>query len=149
MQITNVLSSSYAAAQKSATSTRAASPSPLASSDNTTNSGTGVSSYDFSNMTPSQLQSTVNDLVKSGKLSLKDSSPLLTIAGFSNRGNVDGASSAGADKPIDVLSALQAGISYKQQNQVGTGNSGIENWTNALATLQSLQGTTSGVDTYA
>jgi hypothetical protein len=44
---------------------------------------------------------------------------------------------------------LNAGLSYKEQTQAGEPNSGIQNWKNAQAVLQNLQGTPSGVDTYA
>jgi hypothetical protein len=145
VQIANIFSSSYIATQQGAPPARAATSSAVASPDDTTNSG-GVSRYDFTNMTPQQLQSTVNDLVKSGKLSLKDSSPLLTIAGF---GGTGGTAANGMGQPMDVLSMLKAGISYKEQAQAGEPNSGIQYWQNALAALQNLQGTPSGVDTYA
>ncbi len=141
MQIANIFSSSYAAARPGASPARSATASAAAPADVATNSN-GVSSYDFTSMTPQQLQSTVNGLIKTGKLSLMDSSPLLTIAGFGGGG-------ATGDKPMDVLSTLSAGISYKEQNQAGEPNSGIQNWKNALAALQNLQGTPSGVDTYA
>ncbi len=124
--------------------TRVTTPVASASADsanaNAGPAGTGVSNYDFTNMTPDALKTTVNDLVKSGKLSLKDSSPLVTIAGF---GGGD------ANKPIDVVAALKAGIAFKQQAQAGQPDAGIEQWQNALAALQGLQGTASGVDTYA
>ncbi len=137
MQIGSASSSSYLIRPQTASARGPTTSGTISPGD----SGTpGVSSYDFTSMTPAELQSTVNGLVKSGKLSLKDSSPLLTIAGFSS----------GVGKPVDVLSALQAGIDYKQQTgQASDPASGIENWQNALATLRTLQGTTSGVDTYA
>lgn len=143
MQIANVFSSAYAAGQpaSSATRTSAAPAASVTADANTT--GTGVTSYDFTSMTPGELRTTVNDLVKSGKLSLKDSSPLVTIAGFG------GTSPGRAGKPIDVLAALKAGIAYKQQNQADQPDAGLDHWKNALAALQGLQGTTSGVDTYA
>jgi len=149
MQITSAVSTLYRTTTSQQASSRGAVGAAAATPGSTTDSGGGVSSYDFTNMTPKQLLSTVNDLVKSGKLSLVDSSPLLTIAGFANGGGIGGAAAEGANKPMDVLSALQAGISYKQQNQGDMANSGIHNWTNALTALQNLQGTPSGVDTYA
>lgn len=141
MQISSAFSSSYLTPTLTGTSARiSATSSPSSVNDTST---PGVSSYDFTSMTPGALQSTINSLVKSGKLSLKDSSPLVTIAGFAGGG------SAGAAKPINVLSALQAGIDYKQTMQAGDPTSGIQHWQTALATLQSLQGTASGIDTYA
>jgi hypothetical protein len=135
MQISTAFSSSYLTPAPTGASARpAATPSASSVSDS---SASGVSSYDFTSMTPGALQSTINGLVKSGKLSLKDSSPLVTIAGFAG----------GAGKPINVLSALQAGIDYKQTMQAGDPTSGIQHWQTALATLQGLQGTASGVDT--
>lgn len=141
MQIANVFSSAYATAQPASSATRTSAAPTASATTDAGSTGTGVTSYDFTSMTPSELRTTVNDLVKSGKLSLKDSSPLVTIAGF-------GGTSAGG-KPIDVLAALKAGIAYKQQNQANQPDSGLDHWNNALAALQGLQGTTSGVDTYA
>jgi hypothetical protein len=118
MQITNIFSSAYPTTSQLAPSVRTADTTVTSSPAGA--AGGGVSSYDFTNLMPKALQSTINDLVKSGKLSLKDSSPLLTIAGFVNGGGVSGAAAQGADQPIDVLSALKAGISYKQQTQANT-----------------------------
>jgi hypothetical protein len=141
MHISTAFSSSYLSNSQTGASARTSTtPNPSSVTDSST---PGVSSYDFTSMTSGDLQSTINTLVKSGKLSLKDSSPLVTIAGFAGGG------SAAADRPINVFSALQAGIGYKQTIQADDPNSGIQNWKNALATLQGLQGTASGVDTYA
>lgn len=144
MQIANFFGSAYATRQPASSATRtSAAPATSAPADTGT-TGSGVTSYDFTGMTPSDLRTTVNDLVKSGKLSLMDSSPLVTIAGFGG-----GATADGAGQPIDVLAALKSGIAYKQQNQASQPDSGIDRWKNALAALQGLQGTPSGVDTYA
>jgi hypothetical protein len=140
MNVSSIFSSAYSALSPRTPSSRAPDPTQASSPASSEGSSAGVSSYDFSNITPKALQSTINDLVKSGKLSLIDSSPLVTIAGF------NGASANGGNQSIDVLSALKAGISYKQQNEADVANSGIENWTNALAALEKLQGTASGVN---
>ena len=142
MQVNTIYSSAYPPVQQTAASARTTATAADAPTE-TANTGSGVSSYDFTSMTPKELQSTINNLVKNGKLSLKDSSPLVTIAGFAGQAGK-------SDQPIDVFSALKAGIDFKAQTgQAQQPNSGIEYWNNALAALQSLQGTPSGVDTYA
>jgi hypothetical protein len=147
MQITSIFSSIYASSLQNASSARATAR-PVAAASGGSGNASGVSSDDFTNMTPTQLQTTINSLVKSGKLSLKDSSPLVSIAGFANGSSpVNTADMSG--KPIDVLSALQAGITDKEQNQAGEPNSGVQCWKNALTMLQGLQGTPSGVDAFA
>jgi hypothetical protein len=149
MQITQNYLSPFSTTAQSGASKRDAASTVAPSSSDTTSAG-GIDSYDFTSMTPKDLLSTVNNLVTSGKMSLKNSSPLLTIAGFANGGGLDGTTAGGTDKPVDVLAALQAGIDFKEQSgQAQQPNSGIQNWKNALATLQGLQGTISGVDTYA
>jgi hypothetical protein len=141
MQVNNIYSSAYPPVQQTATSARTTATADAPTE--TASTGSGVSSYDFTSMTPKELQSTINNLVKSGKLSLKDSSPLVTIAGFAGQAGK-------SDQPIDVFSALKAGIDFKEQTgQAQQPSSGIEYWNNALAALQGLQGTPSGVDTYA
>jgi hypothetical protein len=140
MQVNNIYSSAYPPVQ---TATSARTTATADGPTETASTGSGVSSYDFTSMTPKELQSTINNLVKSGKLSLKDSSPLVTIAGFAGQAGK-------SDQPIDVFSTLKAGIDFKEQTgQAQQPNSGIEYWNNALAALQGLQGTPSGVDTYA
>jgi hypothetical protein len=149
MQIANLFSTTYS--NQPASSSARATAAPIASSPaETTDSGAGVSRYDFTGMTSKELMTTINNLVKSGKMSLKDSSPLVGIAQFVSGGGLSATpSTENSDAPIDVLSALKNGIAYKEQAQADDPHSGIEAWKNALAALQGLQGTPSGVDTYA
>jgi hypothetical protein len=142
MQVNNIFSSAYPPVQQTAASDRTTATAADAPTE-TASTGSGVSSYDFTSITPKELQSTINNLVKSGKLSLKDSSPLVTIARFGDQAGK-------SDQQIDVFSALKAGIAFKEQSgQAQQPNSGIQYWNNALSALQGLQGTPSGVDTYA
>jgi hypothetical protein len=149
MQIANIFSTAYSTPPGGSPARAVATPAASSAAE-TTDPHTGASRYDFTGMTSKELMTTVNNLVKSGKLSLKDSSPLVGIAQFANGSGLSASAAAdGSDRPIDVLSALRAGIDYKQQTQADDPHSGVETWKNALAALQGLQGTPSGVDTYA
>jgi hypothetical protein len=63
-------------------------------------------------MTPNQLLSTVNNLIKSGKMSLDESSPLVPMMGPSTLTRVPGAVGGldPANQPMNFIATLQSGI---------------------------------------
>ena len=107
-----------------------------ASQTNSTSSSGGT--YDFTNMTKSQMRSAVNDLIKSGKMSLDESSALVPMMADSTFTTVSGSSSGPqADTPINFVSILQNGIA----GAVSRGDSANAAFlTTGLDALQKLQG---------
>jgi len=82
----------------------------FAASQTNSTSGSG-GTYDFTNMTRSQMRTAVNDLIKSGKMSLDESSPLVPMMGDLTLTTVSGSSSATQpDTPMNFISILQNGI---------------------------------------
>ena len=111
----------------------------------------GVSTYDFTNMSPAQMQDTMNGLIRSGKMSLDDSSSLVgmipTALAYAGGGTPSAAQLDSArNQPMDFLATLQAGITGAQSR--GDAQNAA-NLTRTLNALQSLQGTPSGVDVFA
>ena len=113
------------------------------------NAGAGISTYDFSSMSPSQMRSTVNDLIRSGKMTLDESSPLLGMMSLP-ASRWTGSGSPPADEanrmdnqPIDAFATLRAGITGAQSR----GDSrNVEALGRTLDALLRLQGTTASVD---
>lgn len=105
-----------------------------------------ITSHDFTNMTPKQLLETVNTLIKTGKMSLDESSSLVPIMGAAaplGKIAVDGGSPYAPDKPIDVLAMLQQSIAFNKS----VGNSaGVLYDEKAYSALHKLQGTVSGIN---
>jgi hypothetical protein len=111
----------------------------------------GVSTYDFTNMSPAQMQQTINGLIRSGKMSFDDSSSLVgmipTALAWAGGGTPSAVELDSArNTPIDFLATLQAGIAGAQ-SRGDTHNA--ETLTRAFEVLRSLQGTLSGVDIVA
>lgn len=111
----------------------------------------GVSTYDFTNMSPAQMQDTMNSLIRSGKMSFDDSSSLVgmipTALAWAGGGTPSAAQlSSARNTPMDFLATLKAGIAGAQ-SRGDTHNA--ETLTRTLQVLQSLQGTPSGVDIVA
>lgn len=107
----------------------------------------GIASYDFRNMTPRQLQGTMNDLIKSGKMSLDESSALVgMIPTALSKVNYDGQTPTEYEQPSNFIARLQDGIEFaKSRNDVAN----MESFTKALDALQKLQGIVMGVDIHA
>ena len=120
-----------------------------ASNASVANAGAGISTYDFSSMSPAEMRSTVNDLIHSGKMTLDESSQLLGMM-FSPVSQWEGSGSAPADEanrmdnePIDAFATLRAGITGAQSR----GDSrNVEALGQTLDALLRLQGTTASVD---
>lgn len=103
------------------------------------------STYDFSSMTRPQAREAINSLIKSGKMSLDESSSLVPIFGslaLNDAGT--GAPSANYDtSPIDLFSMLRtaiAGAKSRHEDQ------NVAAYQQSLSALQRLQGTSSGVN---
>jgi hypothetical protein len=149
MQVSGTsLYSSFAASRSS--NPRQA-PSASSTTDAGQSVGGGVSMYDFTNMSPAQMQDTINGLIRSGKMSLDDSSSLVSMipTGLTYAG--PGAPSAASldsvrNTPMDFLARLQAGIDGARSR--GDAQN-AEHFARTLNVLQSLQGTPSGVDVIA
>lgn len=119
-----------------------------ASSASVANAGAGISTYDFSSMSPSQMRSTVNDLIRSGKMTLDESSPLLGMMGSpASRWAGSGSPPAEAyrmdNQPIDAFATLRAGINGAQSRG---DRRNVEALGQTLDALLRLQGTTASVD---
>jgi hypothetical protein len=111
----------------------------------------GISTYDFTNVSPAQMQQTINGLIRSGKMSFDDSSSLVgmipTALAWAGGGMPSAAQLDSArNTPINFLATLQAGIAGAQ-SRGDTHNA--ETLTRAFEVLRSLQGTLSGIDIVA
>ena len=129
------------ASATSSTNSSQASSSAASSASQASSTSSGSSSYDFTNMTPNQLLSTVNGLIKSGKMSLDESSPLVPMMGSSTLIRVPGAVGGPdipANQPVNFMSILQNGISGAL-SRGDTANAAF--LTTGLNALQKLQGT--------
>ena len=120
-----------------------------ASGDAVANAGAGIATYDFSSMSPAQMRSTVNDLIRSGKMTLDESGPLLgMMSPPALRWAGSGSASADEDnrmdnQPIDAFATLRAGITGAQSRG---DRRNVEALGQTLDALLRLQGTTASVD---
>ncbi len=102
---------------------------------------------DFTNMTPRQLQGTMNDLIKSGKMSLNDTSAIVEMVPTAlSKVNYDGQVPVAYEQPTNFIARIQDGIEGAKSRS-DTINE--ERLTKALGALQKLQGTAIGVDLHA
>eukprot|EP01035_Chromulina_nebulosa_P040808 gene40808-55160_t len=127
MQITSTSVTSSYAAPGASRSQKAES----ASNASDAHAGAGISTYDFSSMSPAQMRSTVNDLIRSGKMTLTESSPLLGMM-MPPAHRMD-------NQPIDAFANLRAGITGAQSRG---DRSSVESLGQTLDALLRLQGTT-------
>jgi hypothetical protein len=145
MQITSTSVASSYAAPSASRSQKAES----GSSASVANAGAGISTYDFSSMSPAQMRSTVNDLIRSGKMTLDESSPLLgMMSPPASRWAGSGSPSADEasrmdNQPIDVFATLRAGMTGAQSRG---DRRNVEALGQTLDALLGLQGTTASVD---
>jgi hypothetical protein len=129
---------------------RATSPNFPTSSAKDMSATTGqqsVNSYDFTNMTPRQMHSAMNDLIRRGEMSLDDSSGLVSMiptALSSIEGN--GRDPSSYDAPMDYIATLQTAIASAFSRGE---TSNAANLTKTLQTLRSLQGQAFSVDVIA
>lgn len=97
------------------------------------NSGATTKTYDFSNMSPEHLLGTINDLIKSGKMSLDETSSLIALIPSStlNNGNPEAFYT-----PTNFYKSLQdlMGYSKATQNQPA-----VEYAEKAIAALKRFQ----------
>lgn len=101
----------------------------------------GVSTYDFTHMTRGEMLETVNQLIKSGQMSLDETSSLVLLMGpkMTASGNFVDAS----NEPVDFIASLKNSLTYNQS--IGN-NSAIFYDTKALDALERLQGKSSKID---
>ena len=119
-----------------------------ASGNAVASAGAGISTYDFSSMSPAEMHSTVNDLIRSGRMTLDESGPLLgMMSPPASRWAGSGSPPAEAyrmdNEPIDAFAALRAGINGAQSRG---DRRNVEALGQTLDALLRLQGSTASVD---
>jgi hypothetical protein len=123
-----------------------------------TASGSGVTNYDFTNITPAQLSSVTQKLVQSGQLSLGQeallqlsSEPLGLVGPQGQFVPFTAAQKATLDNtPINAIQIAKDQISELQQTgEANDPEFAYKDWTGILSTLQSLQGTPESVNIVA
>lgn len=72
------------------------------------------STLDFSNIRPDEILGTVNSLIKSGKMSLDESTSLMGLVPLSIR-NLPNAT-AGSNEPINMFNRLEAMLAYHNES---------------------------------
>lgn len=118
----------------------------ISTGDNQQASGSASSALDFTSMSRSDLRDTVNSLIKSGKLSLDDTTGLVAMMGpaVSSYAGQGGPSAATYDSsPFDALSALRTAIDGANWRHDDKNAAMFER---TLTALQRLQGTVAGLD---
>ncbi|AEY69548.1 hypothetical protein AH2_00038 [Burkholderia phage vB_BceS_AH2] len=111
--------------------------------DNQQASGQGL---DFTSTSRSSLRDTVNSLIKSGKLSLDDSSGLVGMMGpaaTTYAGNGGPSAATYDSSPFDALSALRTAIDGANSRH---DDKSAAVFSRTLSALQQLQGTVAGLD---
>jgi hypothetical protein len=113
-----------------------------------TQAGNGISTYDFTSMTPNQMQGITQDLLKSGKIGMRESLRLQMIGMPIVRDMYSPAQLAEyANKPVNYIQEIKSELEFlKQGGYANDAKSGYEGLKNLLATLQGMQGKTSGVN---
>ncbi|MFT4117745.1 hypothetical protein [Bradyrhizobium sp.] len=109
-------------------------------------SGAKSSALDFTSMSRSDLRDTVNSLIKSGKLSLDDTTGLVGMMGpaVSTQSGQSGASTATYESsPFDTLSALRTAV---DNSNARNDDASAASFMRSLTALQQLQGKVFGVD---
>lgn len=101
----------------------------------------GVKRYDFTNISRGELLDTVNNLIKSGQMSLDESSPLVLLMG--PKISLDGSNIDASNEKVDVFSMLKQSIAFN--NSIGNTTASAYD-TKAMNFLQKLQGNIFGLD---
>ena len=141
MNISQTSSYLYASSlQKTANSSNAVSSNSPQSSSSDGVDGK-IKKYDFANISRGELLDTVNNLIKSGQMSLDESSSLVLMMG--PKIGLDGSNIDASSEKVDVFSMLNQSIAFN--NSIGnTAASAYD--TKALNFLQKLQGNIFGLD---
>lgn len=144
MNVSQTNSYLYASSpQKTANNSNAASSnnSEVSTSDG---ADSGVKKYDFTNISRGELLNTVNNLIKSGQMSLDESTPLVLLMG--PKIGLDGSNIDASSEKVDVFSMLKQSIAFN--NSIGNTTASAYD-TRTLNFLQKLQGNIFGLDTKA
>lgn len=103
----------------------------------------GISARDFHNISPDDLLKTINGLIRSGEVSLDDTSSLVGIMGGMLVHAGEASPGAGARTPIDAFAKLIAGREFARSRD---DIAGVEFFDKGLAVLDRFQGTISSED---
>lgn len=119
-----------------------------ASGDAVADARVGISTYDFSSMSPAQMRSTVNDLIRSGKMTIDETMPLLGMMGppaslWAGSGSPPAEAYRMDNEPIDAFATLRAGINGAQSRG---DRRNVEALGQTLDALLRFQGNTASVD---
>lgn len=93
-------------------------------------------SYDFTNIRPSDVLNTINSLVKSGQISLDESSSLLSFVPLTELNAAIGKPGV-TNQPIDLFSGLKKSIDF---NKITHNDAAVIYDQKALSALERLQG---------
>jgi len=147
MYISNSMQTPYTSIQKYGSSSTAYNDTAItqtSSSISNNQENSGVTKYDFTNMTKGQLRETVNNLIKNGEMSLDESSPLVLMMG--PKLMVSGNSIDSSDEKVDAFALLKQSIAFNQS--IGN-TSGIIYDNKALSALERLQDKASRINIIA
>lgn len=107
----------------------------------TTNSK--VKTYDFTNISPDQMLKTMNDLIKSGKMTVDESSSILGVMPPTALAEASGYKTTSIYQPMNFIDSLKKSIAF---DEFMHNTNGVEYGQKALNALQRLQGQPYGVD---
>ena len=113
--------------------------------DNQQASGSASSTYDFSNMTRSEMRDAIRSLTKSGQMSMEEASSLAPFGGSAALTYAgSGAPSADYETAhLDLFSMLKDGLAGAKSRNDDKGAAAFQQ---TLSALQRLQGTLAGVN---
>lgn len=97
----------------------------------------GGDTYDFTNISPNDMLSTINSLIKNGKMSLDESSSLLSFVPLTELNAAMGKSGV-TNQPINLFAGLKEMIAF---NKSIHNDAGVIYAQKALSALDRLQGT--------
>lgn len=104
-----------------------------------TESAEGGETYDFSNMSPQQLLQTMNELIKSGKMTVDETSSLIGLIPTAiSKVQYDGEVPAAYYEPTNFFAKLQQAMAYDEYSH---NEQGVIYDRKALAALERFQGT--------
>jgi hypothetical protein len=119
------------------------------------NSANQITTYDFTHMTPNEMQDAAGQLYKSGKISSLQMLDLRLAGVPAAKVGPDGTAvplsaaerESFMNQPFNYIQDAQQHVDFLQQSGgAADQTSGYQSWKDLLATLKNLQGTTSGVD---
>jgi hypothetical protein len=100
--------------------------------------------FDFTTMSRSELRNTVNSLIKSGKLSLDDTTGLVSMMGPATYAGRSGpAAAAYENSPFDAFKELRKAIDFAEWRH---DDKSAAVFSRTLSALEQLQGTTARLD---